>query len=301
MSNVRRPGLELPRDLTAGLPAEFVTALNDRLRKLGEHHELNVGLRGTVEIAAQKTVDEQNNTIPGLAMRMNRIGDTADPIYDQDVVTYAFLKRQLACKNLARILSDCQDHADIIDDEVEPDGGVEIDTAPNYIIPGPIWPFGAGTGTSNTVTSDNVVCLLFCLPFSFTFDTGYIEVSSAVASSNVGYGMYSQSGSLLWGSGAISAASVGVKTTSLGTITMEPGMYWWAWTSSKPASTPPACYSISVFQGASSPLSDLTSTGTIKFGVGTGGSGGTLPGTLPTLSAPSSTSHNPLLALLELA
>lgn len=119
-TNKRRPYLEIPKDEIDALPPELrsiFTTLNERLKAITELHESTAGLRGPVGIAKQTKKDNRGVVEAGLQLEGNRAANAADPIDDQDLVTLGYLKRQLACSNLSRILETCAEEEDLLDDD----------------------------------------------------------------------------------------------------------------------------------------------------------------------------------------
>lgn len=122
-TNKRRPLLGIPKDEIDALPPELrqvFTTLNERLKTLSELHESTAGLRGPVGIATQTRKDPRGVVEVGLTLEGNRAGNAADPIDDQDLVTLGYLKRQLACANLNKILETCAETDDLLDDDPPP-------------------------------------------------------------------------------------------------------------------------------------------------------------------------------------
>ncbi len=117
MSNLRRLNLTIKPDQAAGLPDEFISALNARLRNIEEWAEERSGLRGTVEFSAQKS----RTPSPGkpkqkdlaISLKNGRIGNMDDPENALDGVNLQYLKKQLECTNLIKILSNCQEFEDV--------------------------------------------------------------------------------------------------------------------------------------------------------------------------------------------
>jgi hypothetical protein len=117
MSNLRRLNLQLKADQSEGLPPETVSALNKRFRDIEEWMEQMSGLRGTVEIAAQKS----RTPSPGkpkqkdlaMSMKNGRIGNVDDPENALDVVNLQYLNKRLECTNLIKILANCQEFEDV--------------------------------------------------------------------------------------------------------------------------------------------------------------------------------------------
>jgi hypothetical protein len=122
-TNKRRPLLEIPKDEIDALPPELrqvFTTLNERLKTLSELHESTAGLRGPVGIATQTRKDLRGVVEVGLTLEGNRAGNAADPIDDQDLVTLGYLKRQLKCDNLNKILETCAETDDLLDENETP-------------------------------------------------------------------------------------------------------------------------------------------------------------------------------------
>ena len=181
------------------------------------------------------------------------------------------------------------------DETFNPGGGGGQVLLTNFILGMTVWPIGSQViSTGGVGTSDDVVAVLFMVPSDITISVVVIEVTTLVASSNVGVGWYSEDGlTLVWETGPISSASTGVKRTTLSAPVKVPaGMYWHSWTAS---SLNVRCRSIV----ATSNFFGIFNSGTVRLGAGTGGSGGSLPSTLPSLSNPTG-AQAPIYALGEL-
>lgn len=89
-------------------------------------------------------------------------------------------------------------------------------------------------GSSQAIVGSNnqVRAVQFVLPFRLKVADIQIRVTTAFAERIVGIGIYSADGNTReLQSGAISVATTGLKKATLGTpVTLDPGPYWYAWT-----------------------------------------------------------------------
>jgi hypothetical protein len=237
-TNKRRPYLEIPDDEINALPPEMqrvFQTLNARFRTLGELHEATAGLRGPVGIAKQSKKDQRGIDMPGLTLEGNRAANAADPIDGQDLVTLAYLKKQLSCDNLTRILEECNDFAELLDNEN--DNPTTTTTIPaSYFWGAIVLTDYQGVISTNAVVSpaDGVPVYEFFLPYDITVSQITTDVTTARSSpSKYSVGIYDAvGGSLIVDSGPLSAAATGVQATSLVTpVTLRSGIYAFAQTS----------------------------------------------------------------------
>src|ERR1044072_8126902 len=129
MSNKRKLQAEYPKDLRLKEDADLsdvIRTINQLVqtqstfnKRFTEQHELQTGLKGTVVVAAPKKKDPRGKADPGLKLELGRIAEVEDPIADTDAVNLRSLKRLLTCSNLMRILSQCQDFDDAIEESMD--------------------------------------------------------------------------------------------------------------------------------------------------------------------------------------
>lgn len=91
------------------------------------------------------------------------------------------------------------------------------------------------TVSAALVTSGNqIVAIMFVLPFAITVRKVSVAVNIAAAASTIALGIYSADGNTkLVDSGPISSATTGIKTVTLATsVTLQPGTYFFVQTAS---------------------------------------------------------------------
>ena len=108
--------------------------------------------------------------------------------------------------------------------------GVIDTTGEGGFYSGTIWA-PAGAGTTQTMSSANeVVVYQFPLPFRVVIGRITFNVNTLEAGKVVGVGLYDKDGNRLVHTGAISVAGTGIKSTTVTAVTLEPGIYFHAWT-----------------------------------------------------------------------
>lgn len=110
--------------------------------------------------------------------------------------------------------------------------GVAITNSPvGYFLPG--WNPGTGPSTGGIVGSNNQVLVTqFVLPYAITVRQLTWQVTTAQASSVVAVGIYDSNGNKLVAADNVSSATTGLKATSVGPVTLPPGVYYLAQSSS---------------------------------------------------------------------
>lgn len=121
--NRREFSLDLPADVVASLPPDVGAALNRNFKVIADALSAASGLRGTMNIARQKKMDERSIQHPGMRLEGGRVADLADPIDPQDAATRAWVLEQLKCENLRGILEKCTDADDPEEGDEDGDGG----------------------------------------------------------------------------------------------------------------------------------------------------------------------------------
>lgn len=289
MSNRRQPSLTIPQELLKGLDPQLAQALNDRFKQVEDLHSSTAGLRGPVQIAKQKKVDTQKKILAGLNLQGGAIGGVADPRYGDEVVTKSYLERRIQCSELVRILENCAEHEELLDDEIEVPEDTQFTVSPAYIMGISIWAVYGGL-SSSAPGVDTVVAMLWALPFKYTFNEVVFDVSSAGVGKKCGVGLYTGTTRQLIFQTTPVDVTTGVKSNSVGPITLDPGMYWLAHTFG--AGGP---RTIDIFNGNAEPTlnSGVTRCGYIL----SAGNDGILPSTLGTLTELDATSKNPIYAM----
>ncbi len=99
---------------------------------------------------------------------------------------------------------------------------------------GGFWPvtiYPAVSGSTDSVnTANDVVVAQFVLPFRAVVGNISFGVFTLEAGKFAGFGIYSVAGNRLVHSGAVSVASTGTKSASITAVTLEPAIYFFAWT-----------------------------------------------------------------------
>lgn len=109
--------------------------------------------------------------------------------------------------------------------------GVNINTSPvGYFIPA--WLPGTSTGVTAdggiVGTANQLLVTQFVLPYTITVRQMTWQVTTAVASSVMAAGIYDASGNKLVAADNVSSATTGIKTTAVGPVTLNPGVYYFA-------------------------------------------------------------------------
>ncbi len=162
----------------------------------------------------------------------------------------------------------------------------------NVLIP-TIWPDGSAFLSSASTSANGIQAILFILPGDIEVVTAVIEVTGAVAAQHIGYGIYDEGGTLVFQTGAISAATQGAKRTTLPTpITLTAGMYWSVVTVENVA----VSYRSTTITGPA--FNNIFNSGTVRSGTAaTGGTAGVLDATLPALTSGGTS----IFAMLEIS
>ena len=88
--------------------------------------------------------------------------------------------------------------------------------------------------TSNSVVittvADRVLVTQFILPFRVVVRNIVVDITTLEVGKLAGFGLYDAAKNLAVDSGAISTTTTGVKTVSITAVTIEPGVYYVAWT-----------------------------------------------------------------------
>lgn len=119
------------------------------------------------------------------------------------------------------------------------------------------------------------------IPFRTSIATFIVDVTTLAASQNVGVGLYDASGNAVVVSGAISTTTTGVKTSTVTSVKVDPGYYFYCWTST--SATPRLN---GILGQTSQTYVWLTMANMTRnyFTAANNSSGGVLPGTLGALS-----------------
>jgi hypothetical protein len=137
--------------------------------------------------------------------------------------------------------------------------------------------------TSTSWPANQAAAYAFYVGEPITITKISINVSTLSAGSTASAGIYSTSGTKLVDSGVFNCASIGLKTNTISSVTLQQGWYYFVWTNSS-AST-----GFSYFADYSqTTLASLMNANGTRFATGTATSGGVLNSTLGTLT-PTST------------
>lgn len=153
--------------------------------------------------------------------------------------------------------------------------GVVSGTTVSYIAPFT----GTASAGGQIPSANNVYCVRFWLPHYMTIASVHAEVTTA-AGTNGSFGIYSADGNTRHiTSGAVSTASTGVKSVTLGAaVTLVPEFYWFAYSSDNASVR---------WRGIDLTNYTWFNGGTVQYGVAANAaSAGVLPSTLGGVSAP---------------
>jgi len=131
-------------------------------------------------------------------------------------------------------------------------------------------------------TSNQLTVYQFKLLYSIAISRVSIVVTGAQAASTVNFGIYSAAGNKLLDSGGISTASTGAQHNTITTVTLSPGIYYFAQSTSNT--------SVTVQTLAPATLSDVNMLNALSIKVAQAANltvGGVMPATLGTLTADS--------------
>ncbi len=95
---------------------------------------------------------------------------------------------------------------------------------------GTIWAPAIGGTTQTIVVANDVAVYQFVLPFRSVVRNITFNVNTLEAGKFAGIGLYDKDGNRLVHSGAVSVAGTGNKSTAVTAVTLEPGVYFHAWT-----------------------------------------------------------------------
>ena len=166
-----------------------------------------------------------------------------------------------------------------------------VDTADLGYFSPPLGGIGANQAAVFTTANNQVRVIRFVLPFRFTIRRISIAITTGIASSNVGAGIYSADGNtLLLESGAIVSTSTGNKTATITAVILEPGIYWHAVT------TNDATVAVLVLNGGGTSFQLLNTGSSTQYGTAANASSSSvLPATLGTVTTASD--RNPALVV----
>lgn len=139
------------------------------------------------------------------------------------------------------------------------------------------------TLSDNPGVANTVYCAKVIIPARITVSALSFYVGTGVASQYAALALYSADGNTkLLDTGAVSVASSGVKTVTFGTpVTLEPGMYWYAWTCTSTGVAWRAAY----YATSSSNELAIMNAGTVHSGTAANtSSAGVMPSTLGTIT-----------------
>ena len=106
-----------------------------------------------------------------------------------------------------------------------------VDTAgEGGFLGGIIYPNSAALGTETLGSANDVHVYQFVLPFRAVIRTIGFEVFTLEVGKLAGFGLYDVNGNRLVHTGAVSTTTTGRKFTSVTAVTVEPGVYFLAWT-----------------------------------------------------------------------
>ena len=219
MANERQASLTLSAQEVAELNKlrpGIGTALNQRLSTVAMRLQAASGKRGTV------------TTANDLNVQGNRVTDVAKAQADDHAVTLGDLKRWSTCKFISGVLEKCNDHANLVDEDIEDSSGSSAS--------GP-WAFSYdlfvfNNGTVNWVANE-LWAWEFTLSYTVVVSTITTRVSIVAAAGKKGnLGLYDASGAKLAETGLFAVDAVANVSKSIGTtLTLNPGTYFHAFTS----------------------------------------------------------------------
>jgi hypothetical protein len=275
--NRRRELYELPPDYVRALTAHFGDgvgpAINQMFRRFEEAFEMRAGLRGPIE------------TIKPVKMQTNRITGLAPAVKDSDAITFRQLLDASTCEFFARQLIESPEFDELIEDLAETVIGATLPWAWGYHLVTPHTSIAASPiGAANQITA-----WAFVVGQTTTISKVLYHVATAAAGKSLSIGLYDQNKDKVLDTGVQSAASTGVKQITVTTVTLEPAVYYLAYTSD---GTP----SLSCIRH-DAPVGALMNTIRNLQGTDAGASvGAVLPATLGTLT---SNGNDPPVVLVE--
>ena len=147
---------------------------------------------------------------------------------------------------------------------------------------GTIWAPAIGGTTQTIVVANDVAVYQFVLPFRSVVRNITFNVNTLEAGKFAGIGLYDKDGNRLVHSGAVSVAGTGNKSTAVTAVTLEPGVYFHAWTAD---GTTVALFAVSAVSDGT-PSGIMTSVTPTKIGIAANPSvAGVLPATLGAITA----------------
>ncbi len=278
------------RQMRESLSGEEIAALNAvsdglglklhrLISTLGNIQAAQAGHAGPVLIAHQTKKDPQGKTPDAIRLQGGTIGDASPATKDDQYVTLAQIRQLLLCENLAKILSECVDFSDLLEERVPP---TSVLASSSYFVGVSVWTNqenAAGVATVPAVAG-NLNADLFFLPFDIPISKMTFMCGGGIGTF-IGIGIYDSLGNLKIDSGAISTSNGGVQAIRAVTlptpITLPRGLYYQGLT----GVTSATCYT-----GGSQTTAILNGNGVIRYGkiVGGGSAVGVLPATFdPTL------------------
>ena len=85
-------------------------------------------------------------------------------------------------------------------------------------------------GAAITNAADRVLVTQFVLPFRVVVRNVVVDITTLEVGKLAGFGLYDAAKNLVLASGAISTTTTGVKSDVITPVTVEPGVYFVAWT-----------------------------------------------------------------------
>lgn len=170
-------------------------------------------------------------------------------------------------------------------------GTVNVTTAgQGYFFGGYVWsPSGASGGTF-TQTANEVRVMQFVLPFRAKVSSVRVTIGTLSVGGKYGVGIYNASKNLV-ASAVIATDSAVSVTQAITPVTLEPGIYWFAWTMDN------AVAATNVMTGQGTYINVMNTT-TARYGTAANASAaGVLPATLGVVTA--NNGFGPAVALFE--
>ena len=157
-----------------------------------------------------------------------------------------------------------------------------VDTAgEGAFLGGIIYPNSAAISTETLASANDVMVYQFVLPFRAVVRNIGFQVQTLEVGKLAGFGLYDVNGNLLVHTGAVSTTTTGRKFTSVTAVTLEPGVYFLAWTAD--GTTFAYITAVNISTGTQAAFWNQSATRVGK--AANASSAGVLPATLGTITA----------------